>query len=828
MRLIRRAGRRSLLRHPVQAVLAIGGVALGVAVVVAIDIANDSARAAMGAAIERVAGRATHQVVGGPDGYDASLYRELRVDLGLDRAAPVVEGGIRIAGAGDASLRLLGLDPFAEAPFRGYLAAADDRGIDLAALIAGEPVLYLPGATLTRLRRAPGHTVQVQAPGGAMTVTLGPAIEAPGRDLDGLAFADIAFAQRLLGREGRLDRIDLILGPGGAEAVTAALPDGVHLVSAARRGNALVQMSRAFRVNLTALSLLALVVGLFLVFNTMRFLVLRRRRWLGTLRALGAQRRQVRAQVFADALAVATAGTALGLVLGAVLANLLTGLVLRTIDQLYIDVAAGMVVAPRTLAKAAALGIAGTLVSAWLPARSAAAATPRAALSRAELETGALRSARYAAVLGVLLGAVGVVLLNLSTGLVPGFAGLFAIILGAAALVPWLTRLAGLGLRGVVGLPWWLRMAAGNLAAAISRTGVAVAALTVAVATVIGVSLMIDSFRLTVADWLERTLSADFYVSAPAPFEPALAERVRRVGGVDGTASSRWYRQPTESGFIQLWGLAVGSDAWRGIDVIRGDSGRAAASGPGAPAVLVSEVLGHKRGLEPGDMLELPTARGSREFLVAGVFRNYSAIAGVVLMPLRVYRGYWHDRSLTGVGVYVDPRADRGNVRTRLEQAASTVPGTTVSDNRSIRRRSMQVFDQTFAVTSVLRLLAIIVAFAGVMGALMALQLERRREFATLKAIGAGRRELAGLIGAESGLLGALAGGFAIPLGIALSWLLIFVINRRAFGWTMDFELAPALLAGGAGLAVVAALLAAIYPARRAAVGLPAQGLRDE
>ncbi|MGD8710334.1 MAG: ABC transporter permease, partial [Ectothiorhodospiraceae bacterium] len=244
--------------------------------------------------------------------------------------------------------------------------------------------------------------------------------------------------------------------------------------------------------------------------------------------------------------------------------------------------------------------------------------------------------------------------------------------------------------------------------------------------------------------------------------------------------------------------------------------------------VLVSEPYAYDHDLGVGDSLGLRTAEGEHRFRVAGIFRDYGAVQGVVLMRGDLYRRLYHDDRVGGVGIYAAPGTPRDVLSAALADTLRGVPGARIRDNRYIYQRSLEVFDQTFVITGILRLLAAAVAFVGVLGALMALQLDRAREYATLRALGLTRTQLGTLIGAQSGLLGLVAGLFAVPLGLILAWLLVFVINRRAFGWTMDFLITAPPLAEGVLLAVVAALLAAVYPAWHTARRLPAAGLREE
>jgi putative ABC transport system permease protein len=333
-----RAGFRHLMRHPWQTLLAILGVALGVAVVTAVDLANESAHRAFRIAAETIAGRATHQIIGGPTGLPEELYPRLRLDAGLRNCAPVVSGVVESTGTPGTSLRLIGIDPFAEAPFRTF--SSDLPHSDELRLLLTRPATgLLSRETAARLGVPEGGRLPLTATGTRKVLTVVGILEAPEavtrQGLDSLLVTDIATAQELLGREGRLSRIDLIVpeGPAGTSLLAflrTMLPPGVTIIPAGAHASALDRMTRAFRLNLTALSLLTLMVGMFLIYNTTTFSVIRRRRLIGLLRALGVTRREIFALVLSEALLIGAIGTGAGLLLGMLLGGEMTRLVTRT------------------------------------------------------------------------------------------------------------------------------------------------------------------------------------------------------------------------------------------------------------------------------------------------------------------------------------------------------------------------------------------------------------------------------------------------------------------------------------------------------------------
>src|SRR5437899_198872 len=558
--MLARLAARQLRSHPWQLGLAILGIALGVAVAVSIDLANGSALRAFALATEAVSGRATHRSLGGPSGLPDDLYRRLRVDVGVRRAAPIVDGDVAVAGrgadvaaadrAGDVpsaagagneaasgrvgrSLHLLGIDPFVDGDCRPYLGSDDRReargrdALSRAADLVGRPGTALIAASTARdLSLAIGRDLAIEVSGHRRTLTivglLQPADPASVRALDGLLVTDIATAQETLGAVGRLTRIDLIVGddaPGRAllARVAQALPAGADLVSAGATAGATARMIMAFQWNLAALSLLALVVGMFLIYQTMTFSVVQRRPLIGSLRALGVTRGEI---------------------------------------------------------------------------------------------------------------------LALPGSIVVGFAGLLVLMVGCALVTP----AAALGLLSplhrVAGAAFGLlgRLATRSIVAALSRTSVAMAALMIAVAAAIGVGVMIASFREAVTTWLEGTLRADVYVSAPslvgsrpdATLDPELVAHLAATPGVARASTSRGVVVQSPRGPAQVVALDVDPlrpPRWRFRD------GGATGVWDG-DAVIVSEPFANRHGLRAGAAVRLRTDQGEQDFRVAGVFYDYGSSAG--------------------------------------------------------------------------------------------------------------------------------------------------------------------------------------------------------
>jgi putative ABC transport system permease protein len=852
---------RYLAHHPWQSVLMVLGITLGVAVVVAIDLANASALRAFDLSTQAVAGRATHQITGGPLGLDEVLYARLRREGMVEAAAPVISAYVSSPQLDGSLMQLLGIDPFAEAPFRDYLGSdgIGDSGTqvaegpsleDLTRFLAQPGTVLISSAVADRASLEPGDTLSLDLGGKQTTVTIAGLLQPfdalSQRALDGLILADIATAQELTGRSGTIERIDLILPEGedgaGLEAsIRALLPQGVRLQAVAARQGTLDEMTRAFRVNLTALSLLALMVGLFLIYNTMTFSVVQRRPLFGTLRALGATRRETFGLVLSEALLVGIVGAILGLGLGIILGQGAVRMVTRTINDLYFVLSVrGVQVPVESLVKGGLIGVLATALAAAPPAWEAAATPPRAVLMRSVVESKARRAVRWAAVLGVVLILLGAIILLVPTNdLGISFTGTFAVTIGFALLAPVVTallmRLAHplLGrLLGTLG-----RMAARNVINSLSRTSIAIAALMVAVSVTIGVSLMVSSFRHTVVLWLDQTLSGDIYISAlgvsasepSTPIENEVLQVLQKWPGIEKVYTLRAVDVDSPLGQVHIAASSNDHVSLERDYLALYQPLESLPQAMRAGGVVVSEPFANRMGLAHGPTsITLYTDRGARDFPVLGIYYDYSSTQGSVLMAQPVYREHWDDHELTAIALILEPGLNVDEVTTGLKAELPAAQQLIIRPNRVLRQEVLEVFDRTFTITGALQMLTTLVAFVGVLSALLSLELERQREMGILRAIGLTLRQMWGLILLETGLMGAAAGLLALPTGYVLAVILIYIINRRSFGWTLLMRVQPDPFLLALVVSVLAALLAGIYPALRIGRITSAEAMRYE
>lgn len=835
---------RFLLQHPWHFLLSILGVALGVAMVISIDLSNSSAQRAFSLSAEALTGKATHQIQGSGDFLSDQVYRDLRLTAGYRNSAPVIDGYGRVQGL-DRTFQILGVDPIAEGPFRDF--SSQDGGIDLAKFITGQPTAVISDKVLEDLAKNIGDSLQVSVGGRPFDLLIAGAIATANQRsqqaLESVLLVDINTAQQLFDMDGQLSRIDLIVPDENLEAILASLlaglPEGTRLVSSGSRTDTLSQMTRAFELNLQALSLLALLVGMFLIYNTMTFSVVQRLPLIGRLRALGVTKSEVLSMIVKEAVLIGLIGTILGITAGIGLAQFLLGLVTQSINDLYFVLSVQeLTIELIPVLKAVTLGLGATLLAAFWPAREAAEAEVSTVLRRSSSESRLAQRLPSLALTGLAVGlAGGGILLFPNGGIIAGYSSLLFVIIGFSLLIPAL--MVGLSalirpilgaLNGLIG-----KMSVRGVVTELSRTSVAVAALVVAVAASVGVGVMVDSFRVTVVSWLESQLQADIYVQPPsavarkvdAQLQAELVQIFKETEGVASVHSVFSEDVMTTFGSSNLVTTSLGakaSESYQTKEIQDGFWEQFAQE----EVIMISEAYAYRFGIGMGDSLGIMTDKGMQSFPIQAIYYDYASDMGTITMNRSLYNRYFDNRAISGLALYADDKTEVDVLVNRLRDRAVGVQEVFIRSNKGLREASIEIFDRTFTVTVVLRLLAVVVAFVGILSSLMALQLERAREHAVLRANGMTPGQLWNYVITQTGVMGVIAGVLSIPLGLLISYVLVYVINLRSFGWTLEFMVSPSLLIQAVGLAVGAALLAGIYPSWKMARANPADALRSE
>ncbi|MFC2026560.1 FtsX-like permease family protein [Chloroflexota bacterium] len=829
---------RYFFRHPWVILLSILGVAIGVAVVVSVDIANTSAQRAFELSLESITGKATHQVIGSPLGFDEDVYVELKLEFGEVASSPVVEGYVVVEGE---TLQILGLDFFSDTYFGEQLSGISKEAM-LSLLLEPDTVL-IARKTGDRMGIPPGDTISISVGGEGKEVwVVGFMGQAEDSTLDGIVAADISTAQEILGKTGYIDRISLILPEDGAllASIEGWLPEGTTIISTAARNESTLKMTSAFSVNLTAMSLLALLVGMFLIYNTMTFSVLQRRGLIGSLRVLGATRREILTEILIEAGVIGFIGTSLGVLLGILLGQEMVKLVLRTVNDLYfVLTVSSFLVSGGIIIKGMLLGVATSIVAAFIPALEAASSPPQVVRFRSIMESLAHRLLPYISLAGVLMMAISIVILFLSgKSILAGFVSLFLLVIGFALCIPVIVEFISRKVGSLMGRRAGIlcKMAATGISGSLSRTGTAIAALAVAISVVVGMGIMIDSFRSTVDQWLSQSLQGDIYINTTSdvsqrsdnPLPEDIVAGVMAMDGIEAVRTMKTVYLETATGVVEVRAINPVAQSRQEYKLKAGDESQAWGSFERGESIFLSEPYAYKNDISLGDSVSFITEEGTQQFVVSGIFFNYSSDQGIILMPHTIYSGYWYDSTISSMNLYLEDRTDKEDIMTAIRAEVTGTPGVVVTDNINIRQAGLDVFDQTFLITRVLEFLAVIVAFIGILSALMAYQLEKVKEIGVLRATGVTPRQVWGMIGLQTGFMGAISGVLAVPLGIVMAVILIMVINIRSFGWSMQMTISIGTILEALAIAIGAALLASIYPAWRMSRISPAEALREE
>ncbi|MEO7156353.1 MAG: FtsX-like permease family protein, partial [Vicinamibacterales bacterium] len=785
---------RPLIAEKIRTITTVLGVSLGIAVVIAIQLTNASSVKGFATALETVAGKTAVEILGSGTGVDESLVPELGWLRDYGGVSPVIEGTAALV-VGDVktlrrpqmeAVKVLGVDILRDQPFRDYQlldlqrpgegssphppsATSSTSSTSSTGAFNTQQFLEVLTSQQTVIITEKLATRRNYTLGGSLSLMIGDRVlpfvvrgilknEGPARVLDGnFILMDIAAAQLAFDRLGRVDRLDVLL-PEGADlqrsldAIAARLPQGVSAQRPERRGEQVETMLAAFHSNLTALSWIALIVGLFLVYNTVTISVVARRQEIGTLRALGLSRHKVLMLFLGEAAALAVAGIAIGLGLARLLADAAVGLTASTVSTLYI----AAVSAPPEMSLthvwvAIAIGLPLSLIAAAIPALEASRVPPTAAMRGHDTLEMRVRFKPAALAIAFVILAVAYGLAQLPPiGRRPvfGYLSSFAIVIGSAFLVPaimyGLAKISRLFLRRRLGVEGLLAHA--NLSAAIPRLSISVAALSVSLAMMVAIAVMIGSFRDTVVYWVSQTLQADLFIGPG----------IRPTVGSEQTVSEDVITTlATHPDVVML-------DRFRNVDMVYEgnltvlgagsyqvvlDQGSLLFKSPanareelrraiGQDTVIISEPFATRFHKRDGDTIEIPTPQGPKPFRVAAVYYDYASDRGVAVMDRATFGKYFGELQPSGVAAYLKDGADPERVRSEMIDMLDEGHRAFIFSNKTLRNEILVVFDSTFAITYALELIAIAVAMLGVAGTLLTLVLERRRELSLLRLTG--------------------------------------------------------------------------------------------
>lgn len=846
---------RDIRHNAIRSLLTVIGVALGVAVMLAINLANESTLSRFKETIDLVAGKSNLEIASPsmPD-IDEHILTQLHFlwDAG-GKFTPVIDETAVIAGPAPDVVQVLGVDSFADPQFRPFSFGSASAGspaqtnnsiFDIGSVYVGEKLAAAHG-----LQVGSRFPVLINAKQVQLQVAQIIRYSGPGKAFGGnIMVMDIGPAQELFDMRGRLSRIDMIVPAESADQLIVrlrkVLPSGVAVERPSRRGTQVEKMLAAFQYNLTALSLIALLVGMFVIYNAMSITIVRKRAEIGILRAMGASRRLIFAVFVVQAALLGAAGSAIGVGLGLVFARYCVKAVSQTVQALYVEQPpADITVNYPALLLAFAFGLSMTLLAALAPLLEAVSVAPAEAARRGSFEP---RLSRFSG--AVALGGLSLLLCAGISACLPavngfplfGYVSAALTIFGAALCLPVVLARVLSCLQPVMYRFFGAtaKVAVASLGASIVRTSVTVASLTVGISMMVSLAIMIGSFRQTVIVWVEQTLKADLYVtplmrnvaSRAGRLPASLVQRVRLVPGVEAVDAFvefpiEYKGEPTNLGAGDLDVLSKHGN----LMFLHGRTAQSVLSAVlFSPSCIVSETFALRNNVHEGETLTLDSPHGPFTVKVEAIYYDYASDRGVIVLPRALYAQHYPDTYSTSLGVYLKPGADTDSVRSSIIRALGPDVRLSVRSNNELRKEVLRIFDNTFAITYALHAIAILVAILGVMNALFALTFELRRDLAILTYIGASMRQIKQIVLVQAATLGLLGDLLGMAVGFVLSLLLINVINKQSFGWTVQLNIPVSFLAESFLLVLLFSLLSGWLPARLAVASISPEAVRIE
>lgn len=806
---------------PARLAVTVLAIALGVALGAAVYLVNGAALNEFGSATKRLVGEADVIVRGPREGFSERLFTQLAEDTTFSAASPVLELEVALPGQRD-TLKVLGVDMFRAAALQPALVGEIGEG--LYALFKPDSI-YLSSSAARELKLRRGDTFAVIVGSTPKNLrVLG--ILSEGSYSQALGLMDIASAQWTFNQIGRLNRIDLRLQPGtdidvARRDLQQRLPAGVLAVAPQVERDRAVAVTRAYRINLNMLALVALLTGAFLVFSTQSLAVLRRRRSLALLRALGVTRGQLQRALVGEGAALGVIGSFLGVLLGlgfavAVL-QLLTGDLGN--GQLRV-VGASIRAAPLPLLAFFVMGTVAAGVGAWLPARAAARRPPARSLKGGDGDYTAV--ARYSASIGVALLGLGALLSLLPAlkGLpVFGYAAIASLLFGAVLLVPTLTVKAlsfAPRTRRIV-----LDTAVAQLRENVALSALSLASIIVSFSLMVAMAIMVYSFRVSFDQWLVKLLPADMQLREPlgndtAYWSAADQSRLATVAGISRIEFRRTRQLLLDPARAPVTLIARGATATQTANELPLIGAGTQLLPTNAEPVWISESLQDLYGYKLGDKIQLPLDGRLHTYTVAGMWRDYARTSGSVVMSRPAYRDATGDDGANEGSVWLNVGADAGAVEAAMRARFPRGDSIEILTSTALRDRSLQIFDHAFAITYALEAIAVIIGLMGVSFAASSTALARRAEFGMLRHIGMLRRQIIEMLAGEGIITSAFGVAYGLILGTALSLVLVYVVNRQSFNWSIDLAVPVWQLMLLSITLIVAAAVTAIWSGRAA------------
>lgn len=832
---------RYYFRSFTQSILAVLGVAVGIAVFVAVDLANDSAKQSFRNSAVSIFGDTEFQLMGSTSGISENVYSdvvksaELQPLLNIIR--PIIDKQITLTDSNgvEDKYRLLGINVINE----NVLSGNNKYGIDFlnssqtSFNFFAENQVFVSSILASKKQLSIADEFLVEDTNNKISIVgFFEGDNSLQRELmQNVIITDISVAQNITNSNGILTRIDISSVYDQNEKIAldkwfSLLPSGVQLIPSYTYSEARKSITKSFDTNLLALSLLALLVGLYLIYNMMTFSIHRRKNLFGTLRAIGVTKNEIFFLVLVEGLLIGLIGAIFGIMLGILLAYFLLGLISSTINYQFFSSSPNSIALDITIIyQALILGISGSIVSVLIPAWSASRIQPRELIDIYGKYSTYNNYHMVLFFLGLLLCSIGyLITLAPITNLIIGFIAMFLVIVGLSLTVPTTTQIVLLIISSIlekIGRPTIVTLSVETIKNSLNTIAICIAALSVSIAMTIGIGCMIQSFRATVEEWLNQSLVADIYIAPPTlSFGQDLKgiddefikyvsdipeiEYISQLGSFeifkDGYLLNLIVVDSAEKIFDEVIQLKEGEkkDIWN--DFVQTDS------------ILISEPLAFQKNIQINDTFDILTDTGLKSFTVRGIYYDYSSTSGIAMVSKQVYDNYWNNSKVTSLALYLNDSQNSEVVFNKLLDKFDTDWDLQIISSKKLNNASMEIFDKTFEITFVLRSISLIVAFIGILGAISAIILSRAREFSILKSIGFTNNQLRTIIGNQTFIIGVISGLISIPLGIIITNLLIQIINKQSFGWSIPMQLLPSVFVEGIMVAILSSVLASIYP----------------
>ncbi len=821
--------------HRIKVLLSITGVALGVAVFIAIQSASYSAKKAMGNFILSIASNADFQVTGGQDGLDESLYPKIKKAEGIQSAVPIISTKIpRKLRNHHYSLLVLGLD----------MTKKNNASLNNGSQINVEKFVSLPNQIIVTERFLEKYhidrdsKVYLVTGRGTLPFEIAGVVakgETPYSDAERLIIMDFFAAQYYFGKENKIDRVDVKVRKGfpvkeAMKSLRESLGSTVNIKRLNERLGETDQIYQSFNLNLTVVSLISLLVGMYLIFNTINNSILQQRKEIGILRALGTTKKDILVLFSLEGLLIGIIGSIIGIFLGWFLAYFSVETFTHNLSQHYLmnDVR-HIHLSADLLAVAFVLGIGMTLISSFFPALAAIRISPVETIRSVSYEN----TRKYKVNLYSIVGIAILILAYISSQIkpingIPVFAFLsnLFIILGLSFLTPMIMEVLVKTTRPVLQRFFSIEstLASHNLLKATGRNSITISALMISLALIISVFTLIESYHYTIDKWFNRVNNAEISITKGSPLgtgeilpmEENTVDAIRNHEMVQNIDYYRFYRITYREHSLDIFSfrMDVARDHMDYV-FIEGDKDSAFQAMKKGDNVLISEDLAEKHHLKMGGDIVLMTKIGEKTFTIAGTVVNLSSGHGVVSMSRERFKKYWKSSSVDIFKVYLTEGSDPEKFRTILSQRSDMPKSLNIMTFTKVKRYFLDAIDKTFNMFHALELITVIIAIMGVINALLASILERKREIGILRSIGATKKQIGRIILSEAGLIGFISVVIGLVGGVLLSLVTVFLINKQTVGWSLDYSLPIyTILIVSIGMVILTAL-SGYFPSRQ-------------